>query len=180
MNSFNQNSKSNVPCGIPTVRKFKEKSDNNKSKNTKNDFFKISPTTKCYKYQDYGHVDANYSNPCKIVINDVVLIEAPKPDSTISPKVAHVIKEFTDTRPLPSPALLSTPPSPPPLLLIPTIVTCFDYQPLPLLLPIPSLFLLGHMLGTKLKFATNLILIANQYQVIEFASSFASHVHENM
>jgi len=92
--------------------------------------------------------------------------------------VAHVIKEFTDTRPLPSPALLSTPPSPPPLLLIPTIVTCFDYQPLPLLLPIPSLFLLGHMLGAKLKFATNLILIANQYQVIESASSFALHDYE--
>ena len=34
------------------------------------------------------------------------------------------------------------------------------------------------MLGTKSKFSTDLIPIANQYQVIESASSFALHVHE--
>jgi len=39
MNSSNQNSKNSVPCVIPTVREVKEKSDNNKSKNTEKDFF---------------------------------------------------------------------------------------------------------------------------------------------
>ena len=34
------------------------------------------------------------------------------------------------------------------------------------------------MLGTKSKFSINPYLIADQYQVIESASSFAAHVHE--
>ena len=39
MNFFNQNSKSSVPCVIPTVSKIEEKSDN-KSKNTEKEFSK--------------------------------------------------------------------------------------------------------------------------------------------
>ena len=80
MNSFNQNSKSSVPCVILTVREVKKKSDNNKIRNTEEDFSKIRPTTKCYKYQGYGHVAANCPNPFKIAINDGVSIEAPMPD----------------------------------------------------------------------------------------------------
>jgi len=38
MNSSKRNSKSNVSCVIPTIREVKEKSDNNKSKNTEKDF----------------------------------------------------------------------------------------------------------------------------------------------
>ena len=38
MNSFNQNSKSSVPCVITTVNEVKEKTDNNKNKNTEKDF----------------------------------------------------------------------------------------------------------------------------------------------
>ena len=53
----------------------------------------------------------------------------------------------------------------------------FWYQSLPSLLLTSSLFILWHMLGTKSKFSTDLIPIANQYQVNEFAASFASHVH---
>ena len=75
-------------------------------------------------------------------------------------------------------ALLPTPPSPPPLLSIPTVITCFGQQSLPPLLPTPSFFLLWHILCTKLKFSTDLISIANKYHVIESASSFVSHVHE--
>ena len=84
--------------------------------------------------------------------------------------------------PFPFPALLSTRSSPSPLLPTPTAVTCFGHQLFPFLLSTPSLFLLWPMLGTKLKFSTNLILIADQCQVIEStsssASSFASHVRE--
>ena len=39
MNSSNENSKSSVPYVIPTVNEVKERSDNNKRKNTENDFF---------------------------------------------------------------------------------------------------------------------------------------------
>ena len=77
------------------------------------------------------HVVANCLNPFKIVINDRVLIKAPKPDSIISPKVTHVIKEFIVTHPLPSSTLLPAPPSLPPLLPIPTVIICFDHQLLP-------------------------------------------------
>jgi len=38
MNSFNQNSKSSIPCVITTVNEVKEKTDNNKNKNTEKDF----------------------------------------------------------------------------------------------------------------------------------------------
>ena len=54
----------------------------------------------------------------------------------------------------------------------------FWSQPLPPLLPTPSPFLLWPMLGTKLKFSIDFISIADQYQVIEYASCCASHVHE--
>ena len=97
---------------ISTVREFKEKSDNNKSKNTEKDFFKISPATRCYECQGYEHIAAKCLSPFKTVINDEVFIEIPKHDSNIFLKVTH--KEFTVIRPLPSLALLSTPPSPPP------------------------------------------------------------------
>jgi len=55
MNFSNQKLKISVPCVIATVREVKKKSDNNKSKNIGNEFFKISSTTKCYKCQDYGY-----------------------------------------------------------------------------------------------------------------------------
>ena len=63
INSSNQNSKNCVPCVILTVREVEEGSDNNKRKNTEKDFFKVSPTTKCYKCQGYGHVAAQLSKP---------------------------------------------------------------------------------------------------------------------
>ena len=94
------------------------------------DFSKLSTTIKCYKCQGYRHVAAKYPSTFKIAITDGVPIEAPKPDSTISLKVTHAIKEFTITRPLLFPALLSTPPSLPPLLPISIVVTCFDHQSL--------------------------------------------------
>ena len=140
MNSSNQNSKNSVLYVIPTVR-VKEKFDNNKSKNAGKNFSKI-PKTKCYKCKGYGHVVANCPSPFKIDINDGVLIEAHKSDNTISSKVNPVIKEFIDTRPFPSSALLPTPPSPPPLLLTPVVVSYFSYQLLPPLLATPSPFLL--------------------------------------
>jgi len=74
MNSFNQNSKSSVPCVIPTASEVDKKSDNSKSKNTEKDFSKISLTTKCDKCQGYGHIAANYPSPFKIAINDEVPI----------------------------------------------------------------------------------------------------------
>ena len=95
MNSSNQNSKSSVSCVILTVREVKEKFDNNKRKNTEKNFFKISLTIKCYKCQGYRHIVANCPISFKIAINDRVLIEASKPDSTISPKVTFVIKKLT-------------------------------------------------------------------------------------
>ena len=101
MNFSNQNSKSSVPCVILTVNETK-KSDNNKSKNTEKDFFKISPITKCYKCQGYGHVDANCPSLFKITINNRVPIETPMSDSTISLKVTHLIKKFTVIYSLPS------------------------------------------------------------------------------
>ena len=70
--------------------------------------FSKCPTIKCYKYQDYGHVAVNCPSPFKIAINDEVSIETSKPDSIISLKVTHVIKELTVTRHFPSTALLST------------------------------------------------------------------------
>ena len=104
------------------------------------------------------------------------------PDSTISLKVTHAIEEFTITRPFPSSALLSTPPSLLSLLMILTVVTCFGQQSLPPRLSTPSSFLLWFMLGTKSKYSTDFIPIADRYQVIQsalsFALSFASHVHE--
>jgi len=63
MNSFNQNSKSSVPCVILTDREVKKKSDNNKIRNTEKDFSKIRPTTKCYKYQGYGVCSCQLSKP---------------------------------------------------------------------------------------------------------------------
>ena len=108
MNSFKQNSKSSFPSVIPTVSEVEEKSDNSKS-NIEKDFFKIYLTIKCYKCQGYGHVVVNYQSLFKIAINDGVLIETPKSDSTIYPKVTSVIKKFTVTHTLPSPALLPTP-----------------------------------------------------------------------
>ena len=161
---------------IPTVSEVEE-SDNSKSKNAENDFSKISFTTKCYKCQGYGHVAANCPSPFKIVINDRVLIKASKSDSIVSLKATHVIKKFTVTCHFDFPALLPTPPSLPPLLPTPTIVTCFGYQLLPPLLLTPSSFLLWPMLGTKSKISIELIPITDQYQVIESASS-ASHVHK--
>jgi len=175
INSSNQNSKSNAPCVIPIVRKIKEKSDNNESKNTEKDFSKISPTIKCYKCQGYGHV-ANCPSKFKIVINDRNPIEAPKLAGTIFSKVTVVIKEFTVTCLFSSPGLLPTPPS---LLLTPAVVPHFGHQSFPLLLPTPSPFLLWPMLSTKSKFSTNLIPLADQYKVIDSASSFASHVHNH-
>jgi len=100
---------------------------NSKGKNTGRDLPTLSPIINCYKYQSYEHVAVNYASSFKIVINDKISTEAPKPDSNISLKITHVIKEFTVTRPISSSALLLTPPSPPPLLLIPTIITCFGH-----------------------------------------------------
>ena len=45
LETYKQNPKSGTTCVIFTARKVKEKFDNNKSKNTENDFFKISLTT---------------------------------------------------------------------------------------------------------------------------------------
>jgi len=75
MNYSNKNSKSSALCVIHTVREVKEKSENNKSKNTKKDYFKICPITKCYKCQGYGHAAINCPSPFKIAINNRVLIE---------------------------------------------------------------------------------------------------------
>ena len=73
MNSSNQNSKSNVPCVILTVRESKKSRAINV-----NVIRMLLPTVQT-------------PNSFKIVINDGVLIEAPKPDSTISSKVTLVI-----------------------------------------------------------------------------------------
>jgi len=75
----------------------KDKSDesNTKDKSIERDFSKFSFTIKCYKCQDYGHVTANYPSSFKIVINNEVFIETPKPHSTISPKDTYVIREFS-------------------------------------------------------------------------------------
>ena len=67
---------------MPVIKEFNDR-----------DFFKFSPTIKCYNCQEYGHVVANCPSP-KIAINDKVFIEASKPVSAISPKVTPVIKEF--------------------------------------------------------------------------------------
>ena len=80
----------------------------------------------------------------------------------------------TVTHAFSSSALLSTPPSPSPILLMPTTDTCFDHQPLPPLLPTPSPFFLWHMLSTKSKFSIDLVPIANHDTSSEFISSFAS------
>ena len=53
INSSNENSKSSIPCVIPTVNEVKERSENNKSKNTEKDFSKISPAIICYKCQEF-------------------------------------------------------------------------------------------------------------------------------
>ena len=64
-----------------------------KDKNTKRNFSKICTTVKCYKCPAYGNVVANCPSSFKIVITDKVCTEAPKPNSTISPKVTPVNKE---------------------------------------------------------------------------------------
>ena len=129
------------------------------------DFSKLSPTIKCYNCQEYKKVAANYPSP-KIFINHRVFIEALKPDSTISPKVTPVIKEFsvvllaattifpfvavaTTIHPFLSRTLLSTPLSPRHLLPTTTVITCFP----PLLLT-PFPFPLWHVLSPKSKFST--------------------------
>ena len=66
-----------------------------KNRDIKRDIFKISLAIKCYKCQDYGHVAVNCLSPFKIAINDRVLLETPKPDSTISSKVTLMIKKFS-------------------------------------------------------------------------------------
>ena len=58
------------------------------------DFFKLSTIIECYKFQGYGHITTNCPSPIKITITDGVLIEAPKPNGTISLKVTLVIKEL--------------------------------------------------------------------------------------
>ena len=55
-------------------------------KNPEGDFSTLNPIIKCYNYQGYGHVAANYPTLFKIVIIDRVFVETPKPDSTISRK----------------------------------------------------------------------------------------------
>ena len=102
-----------------------------KGRTLKKTFSKISLITKCYTCQGYEHVATNYPSPFKIAINDEVFIEAPKPDSTISLKVTHMIKEFIVIHHLSSMALLSTPLSPSFLLPTPTVDIYFDHQPLP-------------------------------------------------
>ena len=146
--------------------KNKSAESNAKEKSTERDFSTLSHIIKCYNCQGYGHITANCPSPFKIAIIDRVFIEAPKPDSIISPKVTLVIKEFNvvfsavttifsfvavaaDIRPFPSSTLPSTPPSLLPLLPTPTVVTYF----LPPLLLTPSPFLLWHVLGLKLKFS---------------------------
>ena len=133
MNFSDQNSKNSVPRVIPTVREVKEKSDNNKSKNTEKDFFKIYPTTKCYKCQGYGYIAANYPSPFKIAINDRVLIEVSKPDGIISLKVTLVTKKFIVTCPFSSSFLLPTPLSLSSLLSAPVVITCFGHHPFSLM-----------------------------------------------
>ena len=80
------------------------------------DYSKLSPTIKCYKCQGYGHVAANCPTPVKV----------------------HQVREPPVTNSELLPPLLSTPPSPLPLLSTPTVIVCFDRRPLPLLLPTPS------------------------------------------
>jgi len=66
-----------------------------KGKNTDRDFSTLSPIIKCYNCQGYEHVAANCSTQFKIAIIDRIFIEVFKPDSTISPKITPVIKEFS-------------------------------------------------------------------------------------
>jgi len=73
----------------PQLMKSKKDPITIKERTLKMIFFKISPAIKCYKCQSYRHVAANCPSPFKIAIKDRVPIEAPKPDSIISPKVTH-------------------------------------------------------------------------------------------
>ena len=57
--------------------KDKSVESNANGKNTKKDFFTLSPIIKCYNCQGYGHVAANYPTPFKIAIIGRVFIEAP-------------------------------------------------------------------------------------------------------
>jgi len=81
-------------------RKYKSAESNAKGKDTERNFSTLSPIIKCYNCQSYEHVAVNCLTPFKIAIIDRVFIEAPKLDSTISPKVARVIKEFNVASPV--------------------------------------------------------------------------------
>jgi len=176
-NSSNQNSKSSISCVISTAREVKKSLIIIKVRTLKRTFLRLVPQLSATNVKVMSMllptVQVNLN-----CINDGVPIKAPKPAGTISLKVTPMTKEFTVTCPFPSLALLQTPP---PLLPTPVIVTCFDHQLLPPLLLRPSHFPLWHMLGTKLKFSTDLIPLVDQYKVNEsaspVASSFASHVH---
>ena len=114
------------------------------------DFSTLSPIIKCHNCQGYEYVAANCPTSSKIPIIDRVFIEAPKPDSTISPKATPVMKEFsvaspafmtivpfvattTIIRPFSSPALLLTQHSLLSLLLTSTVIVCLVVNVSPLL-----------------------------------------------
>ena len=45
------------------------------------DFFKVSPTIKCYRCQGHGHIDVNCSSPEGIAIVNGMPVANPKPES---------------------------------------------------------------------------------------------------
>ena len=116
--------------------------------------FTLSPIIKCYNCQGYGHFTVNYPTPFMIANIDRVFIDTPNPDSTISPKITHMIKEFNVVSPavttivsfvttttvfyLPFSTLLSTSPFLLLLLLTLIIIVCSGRQPFPPLLLTPS------------------------------------------
>ena len=123
----------------------------------------------------YGHIAVDCTSPVKVAIINGVLIVSLKSESTISPGITPMIKEFSIASPaivvvvpaiaattitslFPSLALLSTLPSLSPLTAAPsyspTVMTCSDRHPLPPLLST----LLATLLPTRHSFVLPLLL----------------------
>ena len=110
--------------------KGKNVEQDNKNKGTKKKLFKISTVAKCNKYQEYVHTTVDCTSPVKFVIINEILIVALESESTISPGITPVIKEFSVVSPatnLPQQLTLLPLPQLPPIFPFPGSVADFTF-----------------------------------------------------
>ena len=181
MNSSNKNSKSSVPCVIPQLIKSKKSLIIIKARTLKKNFSKLVLQLSATNAKIMGMllpiVQAHLSLPLmtEFALKHLSLIVLFLWKSLLwLRRYCHSSFSF--------PSFIANPTFSAASSIDPCCCYLYCHQALPPLQLTPSLSFLWSMLGTKLKFSTDFILIADQYQVIEpassFASSFASHVHE--